>query len=106
MPRKLVDTGEYAGRNTQRCTIGCVTMWFSYASIVAIWDGADDSPEAGGKIVVSSGMHDQKSWSQTTTQHINAIEAGPEVRLRRTEFLEYVMACIDRHGMTPGGDAE
>ena len=113
MPRKIVGHDEYSGRNTLTCYVGDMQLWFSYGSVVAFHDGRDETPETGGKIVVSMGSTDgvanrgKGGWSQTTTQHINAIESGPEVHLERVDFLCYVASRLEAHDLgIEDGDAE
>jgi hypothetical protein len=63
------------GANATVVTLGPLTVWFSYQTVVAF-------QAAGGRRYVS-----QNHWSTTTGRHLNEIDGGDKAgRLGRAEF--------------------
>lgn len=86
--------GNYAsngyGANTIRLTIGSLSVYHSYSTVVAF-----SSPEDG--LVVC-----KNSWSRTTGKHLNWIDNGNKSsRLPRDIFIQKYEAAIRRHVIPP-----
>lgn len=89
---KITTYGEYKsgnyGANSLQVSIGALTLYFSYETIVA-FRGAD-----GLKVR-------QNDWSNTTGKHLNWIDGGDKKnRLPGQQFEELLTAELARYGLT------
>ena len=83
--------GNYQGGNygahCLRLDIGNLSVWFSYDTVVAIWDDAKYVSE--------------NAWGPTTGKHLNAIDGGDKkARLPRGIFEAKVAEILKKRGLT------
>ena len=62
------------GPNFYRVTLGTVSLWFSYDTIIAF--------AAPGHVVIST-----NAWGKTTGKHLNQIDDDKSKRVDRETFL-------------------
>ena len=83
---------ENYGAHAMKVTIGSLTLWFSYETIVAF--------EEPGRALRTS----ENVWGNTTGKHLNHIDGGnKKARLSREEFQRQLADLLTRHGLAPEG---
>ena len=70
------------GAHSIAMSIGNITLWFSYDTVVAF----------GNPAVVSENL-----WGPTTGKHLNAINRDHSTRLPRDEFEKELAKCLKKH---------
>ena len=81
-------SGNY-GVNSLMVSIGALTLYFSYNTIVAF-----STPQTGQKVR-------QNDWSTTTGKHLNWIDGGDKKgRLPSAEFEALLNTELTRYGLT------
>ena len=81
----LYASGNY-GKNAMRVDIGDLTLYFSYATVVAF--------HASGHAIVVS----RNDWGPTTGKHLNWIDGGRSAeRLSREEFEGKLQEVLREH---------
>ena len=82
--------GDYSsdnyGAHTLQVTIGTLTLFFSYKTVVAF--------ENRGGLVCS-----ENCWAQTTGKHLNWIEPNKRARVKRPEFERLLAETMADHGL-------
>ena len=90
MKVRLSSYGNYSGNygaHSMVLTLGTLTLFFSYSTIVAFDDGN------GTKVV-------QNRWGSTTGKHLNAIDGGyKQNRLTREAFDEALEQVLKNHNL-------
>lgn len=77
------------GAHSIALTIGSLTLWFSYDTVVAF-------QENGHLRKISKNF-----WGPTTGKHLNWIDPSKHNRLDSTQFLQELRALLDSHHLTP-----
>jgi len=76
------------GTNSMRVTIGSLTLYFSYETVIAFRDG-----ENGLQVI-------QNRWGPTTGKHLNLIDGGNiSKRLPEKEFNEMLKRTLIAHNL-------
>ena len=76
------------GAHCQRLDIGCLTLWFSYKTVIAFRDWSGDKAEFQIRV---------NDWSTTTGKHLNAIDEDKKKRISGEVFEMKLNDCLQRH---------
>lgn len=75
------------GAHSLEVTIGSLTLWFSYDTIIGFEDRGPNYSEG----------YSENVWGPTTGKHLNAICSVKKARLARGEFTKQLEKCLKRH---------
>jgi hypothetical protein len=81
-------SSENYGAHAMSLSVGNLTLYFSYKTVVAFQDGYNPL------VIIKN------QWGPTTGKHLNAIDPDKNIRVSSVEFEEKLNAVLKAHNLT------